>query len=262
MKKILISTGLILILGVIGFGQKQKQQPDMVDAAKTEKSSERSSNRGARLDSGARIDGQLQSTIDVKKAKVGDEVVLKTTKSIKQDGQTVVPKGSRLIGRITDVQERSKSNGASRLGMVFDRLEGKDMSSPIRASIVSITNATANTRIGDTADADIFGSSSTSARATGGSSSGGGGLLGGVTNTAGSVLNTTTQTVGGITNTVGQTVGSTTGSLSQTVNGIQISNAVDGSVQSGTTLTAANKNIRLEKGATLHLQLNSSIRNQ
>lgn len=261
MKKIVFCTGLILTVGVFGFGQKQKQQPDSVDGPK---STDRSSVSGVMLDSGTRIDGQLQSTVDVKKSRVGDEVVLKTTKSVKQNGQTMVPKGSRLIGRITDVQQKSKSNGASRLGMIFDRIEGRNLAAPISASIVSITNASASSRLGDSADADIFGSSSTSARASGGSSSsgGGGGLLGGVTNTVGGVLNTTTQTVGGITNTAGQTAGNTAGSLGQTINGIQISSSVNGSVQSGTTLSAANRNIRLEKGVMIGLQLNNSVRPQ
>lgn len=239
------------MLSAAAFGQKQKQRG-------TSASADSSASSGIMLDSGTRIDGQLQNTVDVKKSKVGDEVVLKTTKAIKQNGRTVVPKGSKLIGRITDVQERTKSNGMSRLGMVFDRLEGKDMATPVNASIVSITNAAAGARVGDTADADLFGSSSTTTRtSTGGSS--GGGLLGGVTSTAGGVLNTTTQTVGGITDTTRQTVGSTAGTVGRTINGIQISNSTSASAQSGTTLSSANRNIRLEKGVTMQVQLNISV---
>ncbi len=250
---------LILSFAVFGVGQKQKQQPDSADNAKPTKE------RGATIESGSKIEGQLQSTIDVKKAKVGDEVVLRTTKTIKQNGQTVIPKGSRLLGRVTEVQQKTKSNGESKLGLVFDRLEGKDLSMPINASIVSITNVMSNTRVGDSAETDLFGSSSSSTRTSGGSS-GGGSLLGGVTSTVGGVantgglLNTTTQTVGSVTNTAGQTLGSTVGSVTRTVNGIQISNAVDGSVQSGSTLSTSNKNIKLEKGVMIGLQMNSSVR--
>jgi hypothetical protein len=261
MKKIIFLTGSLLILTSIGFGQATKPESRSVSATSA-------SDANVLLSSGTRIDGQLQNTVDVKKARVGDEVVLKTTKSIKQNGQTVVPKGSRLIGRVTDVQQRSKANGESRLGMVFDRLEGKDLGAPISASIVSITNAAAGARIGDTSDADLFGSSSTSARTTSSSSSGGsgggllgggGGLVGGVTSTAGSVLNTTTQTAGSITNTVGQSVGSTAGSTLRTINGVQIANSISGSAQSGTTLSSPDKNIRLEKGVMMQLQINNSV---
>lgn len=261
----LICIGLILGFAVSGFSQKQ--DPSGPENTRT---ASRNGDRGAVINSGTSIEGQLQSSLDVKKAKVGDEVVLKTTKSIKQDGQVVVPKGSRLIGRITDVQEKTKSNGTSRLGMVFDRVENKDMSSPISASIVSIINVASNARLSDTANADVFGSSSSnaSARSTGGGSSGGGllggagGVVGGVTGSAGNVLNTTTNTIGGVAATTGQTVGTTTGSTVRTVNGIQITNSVDGSLQSGSSLSAANRNIRLEKGVTLQLLVNSSVDQQ
>ena len=247
MKKLIICTGLILMFGIFGFGQKD---------------------RGVVLDSGTRIDGQLQSTVDVKKSKVGDEVVLKTTKAIKQDGQTVVPKGSRLIGRITEVQEKTKSNGGSKLGMVFERIEGKNLATPINASIVSLTSVMANNRVADSADSDLFATSSSSTRTSGNRSSGGG-LLGGVTNsvggvanTGGGLLNTTTQTVGGVTNTVGQTVSNAGGSVFSTVDGIAVSNTVSGSVRSGSTLSAANKNIKLEKGLVVGVMLNGSISSQ
>ena len=292
MKRIVLFIGLILTLVALGFGQKQDRRvvsSSTSGSGNASSSSKASTDRGIMLDSGTRIDGQLQNAVDVKKSKVGDQVLLKTTKDIKQNGKTVVAKGSNLIGRITEVQQKTKSNGQSRLGMVFDRLEGKNLDAPISASIISIINATANAAansgFGDMGDANVFGSSSTSSRTTASSSgSGGGGLLGGggssgggllggvgntvgntvggVTNTAGGVLNTTTQTAGGITNSVGQTVGSTAGSLGQTVNGIQISNVVNGSAQSGTTLSAADRNIKLEKGATIQLQLNSSARSQ
>lgn len=243
MKRIIFGACLMATLGVFGFGQKQKDQPAM-------------NGRNTLLESGVRLDGQLQSTLDVKKSRIGDEVVLKTTKSFKQNGQVLVPKGSRLIGRITDVQQRSNSNSESRLAMVFDRLEGKNLSVPLNASIVSITNAAANARLGETSDADIFATSGTSARSSTGSSSGG--LLGGVTSTAGGVLNGATRATGGLLNTTSQTVGNATGSIGQTVNGIQISNALNGSAQSSTTLSSPNRNLKVEKGATIQLQTHSS----
>ncbi len=260
MKKIIFCSGLILVLGVFGFGQKEKRSPDVDPGS-------RSLETDAFINSGTRIEGQLQSTLDVKRSRVGDKVVLKTTKAITQNGQTVVPKGSRLIGRITDVRQKTRSNGASRLAMVFDRIEGNELSAPISASIVSISNVAANAGIDGTASSDVFASSGSSARTS--SSTSGGGLLGGVTNTvggitnaAGGVLDSTTRTAGNVTRPVGNAVGSSTETVTRTVNGIQISNSVSGSAQSGTTLSSADRNIRLEKGATLGLLLNSSVRPQ
>lgn len=219
------------------------------------------STAGVTLDSGTRIDGEMQSTVDVKKARVGDQVVLKTKNAIKQNGQTVVPKGSNLVGRITEVQQRSKSNTQSRLGLVFDRIEGKNLSAPISASIVSITGAAAHTSAGD-ADADVFGSSGTLSNTSTTSSGSGGGLLGGVGNTVGGVLNTTTQTVGGVADSAVRTVGNTTSSVGRAVSGIQISNSASGSASAGSTLSASDRDIKLDKGATLQLQLNSTVRAQ
>lgn len=280
MKNIIITTGLILLICAVGFGQKQKQVSTSGSGSASSNSSI-ASGKGIMLDSGTAISGELQNTLDVKKARVGDPVILKTTKAVKQNGQTIVPKGTQLLGRVTEVAQKTKSNGGSRLGMVFDRIEGKNLSAPISASITSITNAAANSSLGDTGGADLFGSSNTSASASSGSSGGGGllgggsggGLLGGATstvnsttgglmNTTGGVLNSTTQTVGGVTNTAGQALGNTTGSVFRTVDGIQISNSVGGSVQAGTTLSAAGKNIRLDKGTSFQLQLNNSTRDQ
>jgi hypothetical protein len=245
MRRTLFCIGTILMLSIGAFAQKERTEPA----------------QAVMLESGTRIEGQLQSTIDVKRARVGDQVVLKTTKDIKQKGQTVVPKGSQLIGRVTQVQQRTKQNTVSRLGLVFDRIKGQNLSAPITASIVNVTNAAANANVGSSsADADIFGSSNTSTRSSSGAS--GGGLLGGVTNTVGGVLSTTASTAGSVTDTVGNTVGSTARTVGQTTSGLHISNSASGSAQTGTTLTAADRNIRLEKGATIQLKLNSAARAQ
>jgi hypothetical protein len=237
MKSSIFSLAVILVLSIGGLAQKSKPSREVT------------------LDSGMRIDGQLQSTVDVQKAHVGDQVILKTTKDIRQGGRTVVPKGSQLIGHVTQIQQRTRQNGMSRLGMVFDRIKGQDLSAPISASIVNVTSAATHATLNDSsADADVLSSSSSSTRSSGG------GLLSGVSNTTGGVLNTTTSAVGGITNSVGNTVGNTVNTAGRTVSGLQISNSTSGSAQAGTTLSASDRNVKIEKGATIQLQLNSAAR--
>src|SRR5258706_3850376 len=134
MKKIIFCTGLIFTLAAFGFGQKQGRRSassSTSGSGNASSSTKASSDRGIMLDSGTRIDGQLQSAVDVKKSKVGDQILLKTTRDIKQNGKTVVAKGSNLVGRVTEVEQKTKSNGASRLGMAFDRIEGKDLAAAI-----------------------------------------------------------------------------------------------------------------------------------
>lgn len=238
MKRSLFYIGAMFLLVGVAWGQEKNREAVMID-------------------SGTRLEGQLQSSVDVKKSRVGDEVVLKTTKSLKQEGKTVVPKGTKLFGRVTEVVQRSKQTGESRLGLVFERIEGKDLSAPINASIVSITNvATSSSMSNDSANADLFGSSSTSTRTN---ASSGGGLLGGVTGTAGGLLNTTTQTAAGVTSGVANTATGSVRAVGSAIKGIQITNSAGLSAESGSTLSSGDRNVRLEKGTTIQLQLNGSV---
>jgi hypothetical protein len=260
MKKIVGGLILVLFLGVSGFSQKQKTSPDSETGIKpAEQTTNRNGSKdGVRLAAGTSLEAQLQQTLDVQKASVGDEVVLTTTKAIKQNGQTVVQKGTRLVGRVTEVQRKTKDQAQSRLGVIFDRIEGKNLSAPLSATIVSITRANAGATVGETLDSDISGGSNTSGGATRTSS---GGLLGGVTNTVGGVVNTTTNAVGGVTNTAGQTIGGTTQSLGQTLNGVRLSQSTNASANGSTTLSSTNKNLRIEKGVTFQLRVTETVEN-
>lgn len=216
--------------------------------------------------SGTRLAAQLQSALDVKKANVGDEVVLKTTESIKQDGQVVVKKGARLIGRVTEVQQRSRGESESRIGLMFDRLESGKLAVPITATITSITR----TRAQSSLDSEGAGTraetrSSTATQTQTQSRAGEGGLLGGVTNTVGSVtntvggvVNTTTQTTGSVVGATGETVGSTSGAVTGTLSGITISQSTSASSEGGSTLSLSGDNLKLQKGTTFHLTISQS----
>ncbi len=218
--------------------------------------------------SGTQIAADLQKSLNVEKAKVGDEVVLKTTKAIKQNGQTVVAKGSKLIGRVTEVQQRAKGEAGSKIGVLFDTLQQGGMSTPITASIMSITSVAARAGVNDSVYADSSASSTTSARQTSSQTSGGG-LLGGVTNTVGGVTNTATSTVGGVagaatdtvggvTNTAGETVGATTGAVGGTIRGLTISQSADASASGSSTLSLTGGNLKLDKGTTFNLAVSES----
>ena len=241
MKKLLFLSSLIVILTSFAFGQKDSSSS---------------------LSAGASLEAQLQQTLDVKNAKVGDKVVLAVTKAVKQNGETIVPKGAKLIGRVTEVQEKTKSNAASKLGVVFDRIEGKNLNSPISATITSITSVASRASVNnDVFESDTSASSNTSATVSRRNQSGnnGGGLLGGVGNTVGGAVNTTTDTVGGVTNTVGNTVGSTTKTVGKTVSGISISQSAEASASGSTTLSTQNKNLKVEKGATFRLFVSEAV---
>ena len=265
MKRLLF---LILTTAVCaGFANAQKSRTSGSAAAGSDTAVSRQG-RQVNLQSNTQMAAQLENSLDARHAKVGDRVALKTTQAVKQNGEVIVPKGARLLGRVTEVQQRTKANGESRIGVVFDRLQKGGLDMPITATIMSITQARAQARAGDSSiDSDMM--SSSSARSSAGQSSGGqrgnGGLLGGVGNTVGGVVNNTTSTVGNVagatTNAVGSTVGattSTTGNLTGNLRGLQITQSTGASADGGTTLSLGSGNLHLDSGTTFNLLVSSS----
>lgn len=258
MKRFMLT--IVLTVACVGIAFGQTQSKGTADASSTTSLSR--NDKGLNIESGTRLTAELENTLDAKRARVGDRVVLRTTEAIKENGRTVVKKGARLIGRVTDVQQREKGRGESSVSLLFDRLESGSLTEPITATITSITQARArsgndNDRM--STDSDMR-SSSTSARTAPSqrSGSGGGGLLGGVTNTVGGVVDSATQTVGGTVNAAGQTVGNTAGNVTRTVGAIRIEQSTSASVEGSTTLSLAGDNLRLEKGTTFNLSLSES----
>lgn len=264
MKRLLLIVLTVAVSACAAFGQKAKTSGSASAGNETSVSKQ---GRQVNLASNTALAGQLENSLDARRTKVGDRVVLKTTQAVKQNGEVIVPKGARLIGHVTEVQRRTKSNGESRIGVAFERLQKGSLDMPITATIVSITQSRSQTRAMDsTVDSET--TSSSSARTTTRSSSGGqGGLLGGVGNTVGGAVNTTTSTVGNVagttTSAVGSTVGATTntaGNLTGSLKGLQITQSSSASAEGGSTLSLNSGDLRLESGTTFNLLVNSSTR--
>lgn len=233
MKHAVFTFSLVILITAAVFGQKN-MQPTNAD-----------------LRTDTRIAAQLQSTLDVKRVNPGDQVVLKTTQAVKQNGHVVVEKGSKLFGHITEIQQKTKANASSKIGVLFDHMQNAGGAMmPITATITSITQARTAASINNDAEADTYSSSS-----SGASTSPSGGLLGGVGNTvagvAGSVVNATTQTVGHVAVSTVNTVGTN-------IRGLSISQAADAEAQSGSTLSLTGGNLKLEQGTTFNLNVSQS----
>jgi phenylpyruvate tautomerase PptA (4-oxalocrotonate tautomerase family) len=270
MKKILLAISLVVAMAGFAWGQGTETRGSATANSDT---SVRKDGRQLDLQSGTQLAGQLENTLDARRAKPGDRVALKTIQTVKQNGQVIVPKGAQLIGRVTDVQQQTKSNVASSITVVFDRLRTGSTETAITASILSITRARSQ---GQTVNDDVFGSdtmassgSRSSSSASSSSQRGGGGLLGGVGNTVGGVVNTSTSTVGSVagssTSAVGNTVAATTNTagntgtnLSGALRGLQITQSSDASAQGGSTLSLSGSNLRLDSGTTFNLAVSSS----
>lgn len=204
------------------------------------------------LAAGSIVNAVLSKSVDVKKNKPGDEVTAKVTQNVKSSAQgssqVVIPKGSRLVGHVTECQPREKghrssakgsasanSQADSALGIVFDKAilkNGQEV--PMHAVIQAVGAAQQNLAAsgpGTGVMESTGGMASGGAMAGGGRSGGGGGLLGGAGSAAGSTLNTTTSTVGNATAGLGNTVG---GTANTTTNA---AGSVGGSVGNTTTAT-------------------------
>jgi hypothetical protein len=72
------------------------------------------------------VTGELQGKLDSKTAKVGDPVVLRTTEKVQTADGTVIPRGTRLVGHITELQTRDSAHAISQMGIAFDRAELKN----------------------------------------------------------------------------------------------------------------------------------------
>ncbi len=255
----------ILVLSLVFTCAIVVQAQSTATSASGQGESQNSAAAGAKsvnLESNTSLTAQLQNTIDARKAKVGDQVVLKTTKALKSEGRTVVGKGARLIGHVSEVAQRGRDGAASRVGIIFDRIEHGALTMPISATITSVTSAAASA---DAGRDDMFGTSANGSSRSSSSASTSGGLLGGVgsvanstTSTLGSAVGNTTAAVGSTVNSTTNAVGGTSSGLRRTLGHIRISESSSASAEGSSVLSLQGDNLRLEKGTSFNLRITQS----
>jgi hypothetical protein len=228
------------------------------------------------LASGTTFNAELSSPVDSKKCKPGDAVNGKTTEAVKAEGQTVIPKGSKLVGHVTQASARAKGEAESSLGIVFDKAilkHGEEI--PLNVGIQALASAQSGASAAGS-EMDTMGGLSGSAAGSG--IPGGRGAVGGVTSAAGGAAGTVTNTaanVGGAAggavsstaNAAGNVAGATKGAVgglnaagqltsnSQGVfglNGLNLNAAASNATQ-GTVITSAGKNVHLDSGTRMLL---------
>lgn len=92
------------------------------------------------------VTGELVNKLDSKSAKPGDSVIVKTSESVRIPDGTEIPKGSKLVGHITNVQPRAEGKENSQIAIQFDRAELKDgQILPIESVIQSISPSVGDT---------------------------------------------------------------------------------------------------------------------
>jgi hypothetical protein len=120
----MIRTHTILIAGIFAacaVAQAQTSAPDIA------------------LAPGMTLNAELNSSIDSKKAKVGDKVEAHTTEALRSDGKTIIPRGTKLLGRVTQTLAKGKGDNDSVLAIQFDQAvpkKGQEM--PLSLAIRAI----------------------------------------------------------------------------------------------------------------------------
>src|SRR6266581_2610878 len=81
----------------------------------------------------------LTKSVESKSASVGQELILQTIKDVIVDGQMVIPRGSKFVGHITEVETKGKDMPQSELYIVIDKAVRKDgVEIPLQAIIAAV----------------------------------------------------------------------------------------------------------------------------
>jgi len=225
------------------------------------------------------VSAELTKKLDTKNAKVGDAVLARTTKTATLADGTKLPRGTKLIGKVTEVQARSRAEKTSHIAFALDHAvmrDGREV--PVHAVLTSVTGASALAGSND----DLSASSPMGGVAGGGNAQGvvrapgGGGLLGGVGSPVGGVM-------GGAANTVGEAGGAVRSGAGSVMNetqaaggavadvgasgsldhvpvanlpGVMLSSSAE--TASSGSLDAKGRNIDLESGTRMTLNVSAS----
>lgn len=204
------------------------------------------------------INAVLSKSVDSKSCKPGDQIFARTTQDVKSEGKVVIPKGSRLVGHVTEAKTRAKGESNSALGIAFDHAILKNGQ---QVEMNTVVQAIAAAQAAPSPDADAM--MSTSGSVAGSARSTGGGLLNTVGSTAGSATGTLSNVSAGATSTVGSathvgsgTIGSSLSSSSSGVIGINNLSLASQSASStsGSVITSTGKSVRLDSGTQLLLR--------
>lgn len=237
------------------------------------------SQASAALTDGTAFNATLDKPIDSKKCKPGEPVTAHTTEPVKSGGKTIMPKGTKMMGHVTQASARANGQADSALGIVFDKAvmrNGHEM--PMNVAIQALGAASGQASAA-TDNAELTGGGAGYGGGSAGASGGRGGALGGVTsttggaaggltntaaglgNTAGGTLNTATQTttsaVGGATNGAAGTLNAAGQFTSNSrgvfgMNGLNLNSATAADAQ-GSLITSAGKNVHLDSGTRMLL---------
>ncbi len=266
MKTILFAVLMTALSTATSLAQSSTESQTNATASQSTSSSAAQATDSSQLAAGTTIRAELAKTVDAKKAKQGDEVVAKTSDDVKANGQVVIPKGSKLIGHVTDAKARTKGESESMLGIAFDKaiLKGGGREIPLNATIQALAAPAQNNAANEELSAPPYGGGGAPSSAPGRPQ---GGMNGGVA-PVGSVAGTATKAAGDVGNTAAGTVNNAAGGIAANgqlsgnsqgvvgISGLSLSAAAANNTQ-GSVITSQQRNVKLDSGTRMMLRVNS-----
>jgi hypothetical protein len=226
------------------------------------------SNKGAeaaaasQLKSGSSIHATLEKPVDARKNKSGDQVVAKTSEDVKSNGKVVIPRGSKIVGHVTEVKAHEKGQAESAVGVVFDHAvlkDGSQMPLSLTVQAVGIGATTAQAEDDSLMSSGNNAATSSANGAASGMSRTGGGLVGGARSTTGSLVNTTSNVGGAAVSTATGAGAGASSSLNSTSHGViglrGVSLTSSASSSNSGTFTSRGSNVHLDSGTQMILSV-------
>lgn len=264
MKRLLIAALVTLCLTLASLAQtsapppsdpQTQPQPQTSQAEPGQKQSQAAAN-SPKIAAGSVIPVQLTKTVDAKKIKSGDEVQTQVTQDLKtNNGEVLVPKGTKVLGHVTSAQPHSKEQKESELGISFDRAvlkNGTEVNLPLSIQAV-IAPPSANP-----GNAGNDQPSASSGQAGGMPSGGGGGRTPGMGGNQGSSQAPQAPSAGETNETqANNSPGPITANTKGVVGIPNLTLTAAGSTSGqGSVLSSEKNNVKLESGTMLLLRVN------
>ena len=223
--------------------------------ANTQKTTETSPTEVTTFVPGTLINSELTGSLDSKKVKSGTTVNARTVTDLRtNDGRVVLPKGTKIIGHVTEASARGAGQPDSTLGLEFDKAilkSGQEI--PLNATIQAVGSPPPNSFDNQTPAADPTGSRPAAP---------GGGVQSGTTPSRGGTINGASSTSNGI----GDPYGGTNASAGNTNNsggqwdantrgvvGLHNLSLNAASEGQGSVIKSTGKNVKLDSGTRLLL---------
>jgi hypothetical protein len=261
MKRLAIVLVTMLLSAVACYAQNPAEtQPATAPAQGTAATANTQSPQGSQmqLPAGTLIPAELSKTVDAHKAKSGDKVEAKVATDLQaRSGETVIPKGSKITGHVTDVKAKSKADPSSTLGIAFDRIAMKDgRELPFNAEIQALRKPQMQTQTAG--GNEPMSESPSGAPSVGGPMQGGstGGATRAGTSSGPYPSGATSETSGQRGSTANAGGGAAAPQLTGNSQGVV--GSPDLSLQQsaqGSTVTAQNENVRLDSGTQMILRV-------